>query len=270
MLCAAREVREAVRSRWFVLVSAGFFLLSFALSSLGLSGAERSGLAGFDRTTASLLNLALLFVPLTTLLLGGLSVAGDLEDGWLEVLLAQPVRRSEVFAGKYAGLCAAMGAAVILGFGGTGLIIGMTTGGSARVFLALVLLIVLLAATTLAVGVLLSVGFRSRARVVGAAFGAWLFFVYLCDLGTMGLVMARGLGPGQVFALAFLNPIEQARILGTLALSGGLDVLGPAGLFGLDLLGGTGLVAALAGGMLGTIALALSGGYLVFRKAIIS
>ena len=38
--------------RWFLVASASFFALSLGLSLLGLSGAQRSGLAGFDRTTA--------------------------------------------------------------------------------------------------------------------------------------------------------------------------------------------------------------------------
>ena len=105
-LVAARDVREAVRSRWFLLAAASFLLLSLGLSVLGLAGAQRSGLAGFDRTTAGLLNLALLFVPLLGLSLGALGVAGELEDGSLATLLAQPLTRMEVFAGKYLGLLA--------------------------------------------------------------------------------------------------------------------------------------------------------------------
>src|SRR5262249_4353316 len=79
-LVAGREAGQALGSRWFVLASGCFLVLSLGLSMLGLAGAQRSGLAGFDRTTASVLNLALLFVPLVTLTLGGLAIAGALED----------------------------------------------------------------------------------------------------------------------------------------------------------------------------------------------
>ena len=50
-LVAGREMKESLRSRWFLLAAGGFFVLSLALSWLGLAGAERSGVAGFDRTT---------------------------------------------------------------------------------------------------------------------------------------------------------------------------------------------------------------------------
>jgi Cu-processing system permease protein len=269
-LIAARELREAMRSRWFAMAATCFLLLSLGLSMLGLAGAQRSGLAGFDRTTASLLNLALVFVPLVALTLGGLSIAGEIEDQSLGLLLAQPVTRLEVFAGKYLGLLAAVAAAIAVGFGATGVIVGWSAGGGdVRAFLALVAITLLLAAATLGVGTALSAGLRSRARVVGAAFSVWLLLVYVSDLGTIGLTVARNLGPAQVFVLALLNPVQQARVLGTLALSDRIDVLGPVGVYGIDLLGAAGLVAMLVGALLVTSLGTLGAGYSLFRKAVV-
>jgi len=266
-LVAARELREAMRSRWFALAAACFLVLSLGLSMLGLAGARRSGLAGFDRTTASLLNLALVFVPLVTLSLGGLGIAGELEDQSLAMLLAQPITRLEAYAGKYLGLLASVSASVLLGFGATGMIVGVTVGGGhLGVFLALVGLTLLLGAATLALGTLLSVALRSRARVIGAAFSVWLVLVYVSDLGTIGLAIARSLGPAQVFILALLNPVEQARVLGTLALSDRLDVLGPVGLFGLDRLGAAGLAGLLVAVLVAATAVPLGAGYALFRR----
>jgi Cu-processing system permease protein len=268
-LVAAREVREALRSRWFVAAAASFFVLSLALSWLGLAGAGRAELAGFDRTTASLLNLALLFVPLVTLPIGGLCVAGELEDSSLSLLLAQPVTRAEVWCGKYLGLLAAVGAAVLLGFGLTGLVVAVAAGGArAGTFIALVGVLLLYAAVTLAIGYALSVALRSRARVVGAAFGVWLAMVYLSDLGTIGLAVLRALRPGQVFALALLNPAQQARVLGTLVLSERLDVLGPVGIFGQETFGVAGLAALLAGTLV-ALSLGCLGGGALFRKVVV-
>jgi Cu-processing system permease protein len=270
-LVAAREFREALRSRWFVLAAACFLALSLGLSVLGLAGAQRSGLAGFDRTTASLLNLALLFVPLVTLSLGGLGIAGELEDGSLALLLSQPITRFEAYAGKYLGLLTAVSASVLIGFGATGVIIGVVAGGgNVHGFATLVLLTLLLAAATLALGTVLSVALQARARVIGAAFAAWLLLVYVSDLGTIGLTIARNLGPAQVFLLALLNPVQQARVLGTLALSPRLDFLGPVGVFGLDQFGAVGLPVLLVSVLVTTAAVALTCGYLAFRRTAIA
>ncbi len=270
-LVAARELREAMRSRWFVLAAGCFLVLSLGLALLGMAGAQRAGLAGFDRTTASLLNLALIFVPLVTLSLGGLGIAGELEDGSLALLMAQPITRLEAYAGKYLGLLAAVSAAIFTGFGTTGVIVGWSVGGGdVRAFLGLVGLALLLGAATLGLGTLLSVSLRSRARVIGAAFSLWLVLVYLSDLGTIGLAISRNLAPSQVFVLALLNPVQQARVVGTLALSDRLDVLGPVGAFGLDQFGAHGLVMLLVGGLVVMAAVPLVAGYAIFRRAVLT
>jgi Cu-processing system permease protein len=270
-LVAARELTEAMRGRWFLLASASFLALSLGLSLLGLAGAQRSGLAGFDRTTASLLNLALVFVPLLTFSVGALGVAGEIEDGSLALLIAQPLTRVEVFVGKLAGLLAAVWAALLVGFGATGVIVGVYAGGgNVGAFLSLLVLLFVYSASTLAIGTLLSVMLRSRVRAIGAAFAAWLGFVYVSDLGSIGLAIARGLQPAQLFALALLNPVEQARVAGTLALTDRLEVLGPVGIFALDHLGAVGVMALLHGILAATaIGLTLIG-LRIFRKAVLA
>src|SRR5262249_44888119 len=150
------------------------------------------------------------FVPLVTLSLGALAIAGELEDGSLALLLAQPVTRAEVFAGKYVGLLLAVAGSIGAGFGLTGIIVGIAAGGGdTRRFLSVLMLMVLLGAATLSIGTLCSVILRARARVIGAAFAVWLCLVYVSDLGTIGATVARNLGPAQVFILALLNPVQQ-------------------------------------------------------------
>jgi Cu-processing system permease protein len=269
-LVGARELSEAIRGRWFLVASVSFFALSLGLSLLGLSGAQRSGLAGFDRTTASLLNLALIFVPLLTFSVGALGVAGEIEDGSLAMLLAQPLTRAEVFAGKLCGLLVAIWISLVAGFGATGVIVGIYAGGNAIAFLSLLGLLFVYSASTLAIGTLLSVVLRSRVRAIGAAFAAWLAFVYVSDLGSIGLAIARGLRPGQLFALALLNPVEQARVAGTLALTDRLDALGPVGIFALDHLGAAGVVTLLHGLLAATAIVLGALGLRIFRKAVLA
>ncbi len=271
LLVGAREIRESLRSRWFVLATACFILLSLALSLLGFSGAQRSGLAGFDRTTAGLLNLALMFVPLLGLSLGALGMAGELEDGSLAMLAAQPVARAEVYLGKFAGLFSALVAAIGGGFGISGFFVALLSGGGdTSAFLGLTAISVLLAAVSLAIGALISVLAGSRARAAGTAFAAWIALVYLSDLGSIGVTLARNLGPDRVFLLALLNPIEQARVLGTLALTHRPEVLGVVGLYGQDTFGSAGLVAVLTFALFAWTGAALHAGIAAFRKAVIA
>jgi Cu-processing system permease protein len=270
-LVAAREVRSALRGRWFALAAGSFFALSLALSALGLAGARRAGLAGFDRTASSLLDLVLLFVPLMTLAIGALGIAGEVEDGSMAMLLAQPLTRAEVFAGKHLGLLAAIWMSILAGFGATGLVIGLIArSGDAGAFLWLVAIALLLAAATLGIGSALSALLGSRARAVGGAFTAWLFLVYGSDLGTIGIAIARDLGPARIFVLALVNPVQQARVLGMLALTRRLELLGPVGVYGLDRFGHAGLAALLVCLLLTTAILPAIAGWHRFREEVLS
>ena len=100
MLIARKEVRDALRNRWFLLYAAAFAGLAHALSRLALDGASLAGFAGFGRTAASLVTLVLLIVPLMGLTLGAASIAGERERGTLSTLLAQPIARVDVLLGK--------------------------------------------------------------------------------------------------------------------------------------------------------------------------
>ena len=269
-LVMVRELREAMRGRWFVLASLSFLVLSLGLSLLGLAGSQRSGLAGFDRTTASLLNLALVFVPLLTFFVGALGISGELEDGSLAMLVAQPVTRDEVFTGKFLGSLAAVWAALLTGFGTTGVVVGLYAGGNVTAFLSLLGLLMVYSASTLAIGTLLSVTLRSRVRAIGAAFTTWLLFVYVSDLGSIGLVIARGLKPAQLFALALLNPVQQARVAGTLVLTDRLEVIGPVGIFALDHFGATGVAVLLHALLASTAVVLLFIGQRIFRRTVLA
>ncbi|MEK7873458.1 MAG: hypothetical protein AAB502_06340, partial [Chloroflexota bacterium] len=63
VVLARKEFRDALRNRWFLFYAAVFTILALGLSYLALSGAGMGGLAGFGRTSASLINLVLLIVP---------------------------------------------------------------------------------------------------------------------------------------------------------------------------------------------------------------
>src|SRR5690554_3896657 len=123
IILAQKELRDARRNRWFLLYALAFAGLSLALAWMALSGAGNYGLAGFGRTSASLINLILLIVPLMGLTLGAMGLAGEREQGTLLYMLAQPINQAELLLGKFLGLALALIAALGLGFGLTALLI---------------------------------------------------------------------------------------------------------------------------------------------------
>ena len=167
-----------MRNRWFLLYAVAFAGLSLALAWFSVSGAGSYGVAGFGRTTAGLINLILLIVPLMGLTLGAMSLAGERERGTLVYLLAQPISGAELLLGKFVGLALALAAALAIGFGLTGLMMAVSGGGGDfMVYLTLLVLSVLLAVASLSVGFLISAAVRRAATAVGLALFLWLILV---------------------------------------------------------------------------------------------
>jgi Cu-processing system permease protein len=138
-LVARQELRLAVRSRWIQIFSVVFAALALAVAASGYILSGGHGVQDFARTAASLVQLVILLVPLTSLLVGVQALASD--RGAAELLLSQPISRREVLLGKLLGLFEALLAAQALGFGAAGLVIFSQSGGEGLGGFALLFLV---------------------------------------------------------------------------------------------------------------------------------
>lgn len=232
---AQKELRDALRNRWFLLYTIAFAGLSLAFSYMSLAGAGIAGFGGFGRTAASLINLVLLIAPLMALTVGAQSLAGEQERGTLTYLLAQPVTRAEVFVGKYLGLLLSLLASLALGFGIAGVVMAANGGGgSPLAYLRLVGQTALLSLTMLSVGFLVSAFSRRAGVAIGVGLFLWLAFVFLGDLGLMGTAIAFKLPIEQLFALSLANPLQVFKMASILDINATLDILGPAGIYAMQ------------------------------------
>lgn len=252
-LIAQRELREALRNKWLAAYAVGFALLSLALSRASLAAAGYAGLGGFGRTSASLVNALLLFVPLLGLSIGATALAGDRERGTLFYLLAQPVSRAEVFWGKALGAALGMTASLAAGFGLAALALSSGVGGDPLSFLGLAGFTLLLALVSLGIGFLISAFTRKGATAIGAALLIWLGLAFFGDLALIGGVLALRPDPATLLGLLAINPLQVFKLGAVFTLHATLDPLGAAGQyaahrFGANLpFGLVGLLLAWAG-----------------------
>ncbi len=249
-LIAQKEILTSFRNKWFLIYSAVFMVLSLGLSLIGLSGLENYGVSGFGRTTASLINMIILFVPLMGLTLGAMSIAYERERGTLMYILAQPVSYFEVLMGKYSGLALSILGSLVLGFGISGLIIAIK-GGTADLagYALFILLTFLLALVSLSIGMFISSYFRKYDTALGASIFIWLFLVIFSDLGIIGTSFLVNLDINQVFILTLLNPVQVFKLSAIFSLRDNLEILGPVGIYAIRNFGG-GLQFLLIGIML--------------------
>ncbi|MCP4165700.1 MAG: ABC transporter permease [Chloroflexi bacterium] len=235
-IIAQKELRDALRNRWFLLYTLAFVALSLAFSYLALAGAGIVGFAGFGRTAASLINLVLLIIPLMALTVGAQSLAGEQEKSTLSYLLAQPVSRAEIFLGKYLGLALSLLASLALGFGISGVVIALGGAGATDplVYVQLVGLAFLLSLTMLSVGFLVSAFTRKAGVAIGIGLFLWLLFVFFGDLGMMGTAIVLRVPIANLFVMSLSNPLQVFKMAAILDIQSTLDILGPAGIYAMQ------------------------------------
>jgi Cu-processing system permease protein len=232
VLIARKELRDAVRNRWFLLYALLFATLATALSSLSSMSASAHGQVGYGRTAAVLVNLVALMVPLMALSVGAAGIAAERENGTLAYLLAQPLDRMEVLLGKFLGLGAALIAALCGGFGVAAATLAISgAGGDAAGFVALVALSGVLALAMLAVGLLVSALAPRASTAGGVAVALWLVFVLLTDLGLLSGSLVFKLKAPQLLHAALANPLQVFKLWLFSRLNPSLDMLGPAGMY---------------------------------------
>jgi Cu-processing system permease protein len=240
-LVARQELRLAARSRWTQIFAVVFAALALAVASSGYIISGGHGVQDFARTGASLVQLVLLLVPLTSLLIGVQALASD--RGAAEVLLSQPVARPTILLGKLLGLLQGLTAAEALGFGAAGLVIFSRSGEEGLgAFALLFAASVALTAVFLAVAAALaSASFgRGRARSLALALVVWFVAVVLFDVAALALASLLPSGPASrvLIGAVLVNPVDAVRTAALLGIEGAA-AFGAASLAFLRFTGGT-------------------------------
>ncbi len=252
------ELAAARSGRTVPLIAVGFGLASVGVALAGLAAGGTLTVQGFARTSVSLLQLVLWTVPLIALLMGALSGAEARDIEFIHALL---VPRARVIVARWVALFGALGAALLVGLGAAGIVIGALAGSAdAMRYLALVGVAALLLAACLAVGLALGVVARTRARAMAFAVVAWFVLVVGVDLAALAVLAILPAGPASwgLSALLLVDPVDVARVLG-LGLFRADAIAGPTGAALKDVLAGWGawlLVAGLMAWTAGPLAFA--------------
>jgi len=233
---AAAEFRAALRNRWVAAAVGVLAGLALALAAVGTAPTGTRAVGPLTVTAVSLASLGVYLIPLLALLIAHDAIVGDVERGTMLLLLAYPVRRREILAGKFVGHVAVLGLATVLGYGAAALwLAATTTVGAAElgVFATLVASSILLGCAFLALGYLVSVAVAERATAIAAAMVLWLGTVVVYDLAVLGWLLADDAGPWTapvLEALLLLNPVDAYRLLN---LTGSADARLVSGLAGV-------------------------------------
>ena len=201
------ELVERTRDRWVLIISVLFALLAAGTTLYGRS-AEASAQALIG---PSLVTLISLLVPLVGAVLGHDAIVGERERNTLGLLLSLPASRFEIVVAKYVGRLLALSCAVGLGLGAA---MALAGAEQAAVLAQLIWPTLLLGASFLAVGVLISTVASRQVTAASMVVAMWFLFVFFYDLGLLALLVASdgAISQDAVGLLVFANPAGLFRV----------------------------------------------------------
>lgn len=189
---------DILRNRILLLYT--LFLLVITLSLFNLEEDP-------SKAVISLLSIVLIVLPLVGMIFSTTYFYNAYE--FLELLLAQPLKRNVILLAQYSGVAISLVLAFLIGVGLPVFIYYPNNTGAVVVFAGVVLSLCFAAFAFLA-----SVSTRDKARGIGVSLLFWFYMAIIYDAIVMGIMYAFSDYPLEkaVIAFAALNPIDLARI----------------------------------------------------------
>ncbi len=197
-------IRDLLRSRWTYVYFAFYYLLGMVLLFINRD---------LSKAIITLMNIITILTPLIGTVFGVMYYYNSRE--FIQLLLAQPLRRNALFSGQYIGVSLSLSLSLILGLGIPFSMYGVLYSGVIWDFA--VLLVIGGFLTFIFVGLALVVALANDNRIKGFGYAIflWLAFAVVYDgLFLLGLLYFRDY-PLEKFALGgvLVNPIDLSRIL---------------------------------------------------------
>jgi Cu-processing system permease protein len=253
---ARTQARDALRSRWLLVYTAFFLVVSEALLRFS---------AGDANAIVSLATVTFTVVPLGALVLSAAYVYGARE--FTELLLAQPVKRSSVYAGLYVGLAMPMAGGFLVGVGLPLLARGGIDPSLGSAVWTLLAVGAALTFAFTAIAFVIALCVEDRLRGLGIALGVWLLAAVAYDGIVLAAVAIFSDRPIErpLLALMFANPADLGRVVVLLRLDVAALMGYTGAVFSRFFSGASGALAATAG-LLFWIAAPIAAGTMRFRR----
>jgi len=157
---------------------------------------------------SSLLTILLIVIPLVSILFTTIYFFNSHE--FIELLVAQPLRRKKILLGVYSGVACSLLTAFLVGIGISVVIFDATATGWYLIFAGSMLTLAFVS-----LGFLASVITRDKTRGVGIALMLWFYFALIFDGILLIVLFTFSDYPLEkaTIVMSCLNPIDLARIL---------------------------------------------------------
>lgn len=160
------------------------------------------------KVSLSLMNIMIMIVPLIAAVFATTHFYNNLE--FIELMLAQPVRRSQVFLSQLFAVVLMLSMSLLLGFG-----LPMLLWGADSSLVTLLAVGIVLSAVFAGFAFLASVMTRDKAKAIGISLALWIYFSLVYDGFVLYIIYSFADYPLEkaTLALVMLNPVDLGRIL---------------------------------------------------------
>jgi Cu-processing system permease protein len=161
-----------------------------------------------NKVTLSMLNIMLMIVPLIAAVFATTHFFNNLE--FTELMLAQPVKRRDVFLSQVLAVIIMLSGALLVGLG-----LPMVLWGADESIITLLGTGVVLSAVFAGLAFLASVLTRDKAKAIGISLSFWIYFSLIYDGLVLYLIYSFSDYPLEktTLSLIFFNPVDLGRIL---------------------------------------------------------
>ncbi|WP_200763995.1 ABC transporter permease [Nitrosophilus alvini] len=238
LLIAKLDIKESMRSKWFLvylLVFGGLMALFFVT---GITDSVVMGFTGLSRLLLVYMQVTIVILPIFILITTVKSISGDRESSILEYMLSFPVSLKDYYWGKMAGRFTIVFLPVILALL-LGIAWGIFKGGELpwKMLILYTALIFALCFVFLGIAFFISTLVKSHDVALGASFVVWITLLAFIDIALIGLMLQNRISDEIIIFLALLNPMEVFRVGAISLFDPELTVIGPVAYYILDTFG---------------------------------
>jgi len=195
---------DLIRSRWSIIYFLFYLVSGFVLLYLSNDA---------SKAIVSLMNITFILTPLIGTIFGVMNFYNSRE--FIELLLAQPIPRRNIFLGMLLGICFSLSLSLFLGMGLPFVFYGIFMTEHTMSLVILLLSGVLLTFIFTAISFYIALLNENKLKGFGMAILFWLFMAFIYDGIFLLLMLSFQEYPLEKFAIAMslFNPIDLSRIM---------------------------------------------------------
>ena len=234
-LIAYLDLKESIRSKWFLIYSLVFGGLIALFFIAGVTQSQVMGFSGLSRLLLMYIQVTIVILPIFILITTVRSISGDRDNHILEYMLSFPISLKQYYWGKIIGrfitvylpVLVAMILAIFYGF-----IKGASIPWS--IFFLYTGLLFAMSIAFLGIAFFISSFVKSSEVALGMAFFVWILLLAFIDIALISLMMQNRFDAQLIILIALINPMEIFRVAAISLFDPELTVMGPVAFYILD------------------------------------